>query len=323
MKNQQQIEAKEVREMTESSDRIEEALAAYIDHVEMGGPQPDVSHLSASEREELEELIRILELTGGVALGLGRGKEAADEESPSPGETSWPTPQLVPPELGKRVMAQLRGALPPDVRITSDPVAVVSRLGGVDILAGWLVGTFGGRIRVWLLDVDDAEALKQNDDCLDDLGRVFRMLPDTAAIAITAKDSTSLLVEPEDCAPHIQGPGGALIGRRYRRPIQPVADAVSAFLHELIPYWDPVPAFDQAEGFSIDVATIAQEASESAIETQQVIGERARKSNPKKEALLDLGDREISALRKLVAGLYDGSVDPDDVVARLKKLSQR
>jgi len=309
--------------MTESSDRIEEALAAYLDHVEMGGSKPDVTHLSPSEREELGELIRILELTGGVALGLGRGDEATDEESSSPDVASRPLPHALPPELGERVVAELREALPPDVRITPDPIAVVSRLGGVDILAGWLVGTFGGRIRVWLLDVDDAEELKQNEDCLDDLGRVFRMLPDTAAIAIAAKDSTCLLVEPEDCAPHIQGPGGALVGRRYRRPIQPVAEAVAAFLHELIPYWDPVPAFDQAEELSVDVTTIAEQASKSAIEAQQAIGERARKSNPKKEALLDLGTREVSALKKLVAGLYDGSVDPDDVAAQLKKLAQR
>ena len=309
--------------MTESNDRIEEALAAYLDHVEMGGPKPDVAHLSPSEREELEELIRILELTGGVALGLGRSDESADEESSPPDSAARTSPHVVAPELGERVVAELREALPPDVRITPDPIAVVSRLGGVDILAGWLVGTFGGRIRAWLLDVDDAEELKQNEDCLHDLGRVFRMLPDTAAIAITAKDSTSLLVEPEDCAPHIQGPGGALVGRRYRRPIQPVAEAVSAFLHELIPYWDPVPAFDQAEELSVDVSSIAERASKSAIEAQQAIGERARKTNPKKEALLDLGTREVSALKKLVAGLYDGSVDPDDVSAQLKKLAQR
>ena len=307
--------------MTESSERIEEALAAYLDHVEMGGAKPDVSHLSPSEREELEELIRILELTGGVALGLGRGDE--DEESPSSDHTSRSIPHALPPELGERVVTELREALPPDVRITPDPVAVVSRLGGVDILGGWLVGTFGGRIRVWLLDVDDAEELKQNEDCLDDLGRVFRMLPDTAAIAITAKDLTCLLVEPEDCAPHIQGPGGALVGRRYRRPIQPAAEAVSAYLHELIPYWDPVPAFDQAEELSVDVTSIAERASKAAIEAQQAIGERARKTNPKKEALLDLGNREVTALKKLVAGLYDGSVDPDDVSAQLKKLAQR
>ncbi|MGH2751028.1 MAG: hypothetical protein ACRDK3_09185 [Actinomycetota bacterium] len=309
--------------MAESNDRIEEALAAYLDQIEMGGPKPDVSHLSPSEQGELDELIRLLELTGGVALGLGRSEEAAGQKAPPPDDASKPIADLVRPELGERVLAQLRETLPPEVRITPDTSAFIARLGGVNIVGGWLVGTFGGRIRVWLLDADDAEQLKGNDDCLDDLAREFRMFPDTAAIAITAKDSTCLLVEPEDCAPHIQGPSGTLVGRRYRRPIQPVAEAVAAFLHELIPYWDPVPAFAQAEGFSIDVTTISERAATAAIESQRGIGDRARKTNPKRAALLELGKREVAALTKMVAGLYDGSVDPDDVGPRLSRLAQR
>ncbi len=306
--------------MSEMNERIEEALAAYLDHVEMDGPKPDVSHLSASEQEELEELIRILDLTGGVALGLGRGR--GEEETPPSEDVAKPVGEFARPELGDDVLAQLREALPPDVRITPDATATVARLGGLDVMGGWLVGTFGGRVRVWLLDVDDAEEIKNNEGCLDDLGRVFRMLPDTAAIAIVGRDSLCLLVEPEDCAPHVQGPGGTLVGRRYRRPIQPVAEAVAAFLHELIPYWDDVPTFDQDAGLSVDVATIAEQAAEAAIETQRSIGDRARKSNPKKEALLDLGQREVTALTKLAAGLYDGKLDADEVVAQLEKLAK-
>ncbi|MGH2777003.1 MAG: hypothetical protein ACRDJT_16445 [Actinomycetota bacterium] len=302
------------------NERIEEALAAYLDHAEMGGPKPDVSHLSASEQEELEELVRILDLTGGVALGLGRTEREAEE--PPPEDATKPIAELARSELGDDVLGQLREALPPDVRITPDATATVARLGGVDVVSGWLVGTFGGRVRVWLLDADEAEELKENEGCLDDLGRVFRMLPDTAAIAIVGRDSMSLLVEPEDCAPHVQGPGGTLVGRRYRRPIQPVAEAVAAYLHELIPYWDDVPTFDQDAGLNVDVATIAEQAAEAAIEAQRAIGDRARKSNPKKEALLDLGQREINALTKIAAGLYDGKLDADEVVAQIEKLAK-
>jgi len=304
--------------VSEMNERIEEALAAYLDHVEMGGPQPDVSHLSASEQEELEELIRILDLTGGVALGLGRTEGEA--EMPPSDDAVKPDEVLARPELGDDVPEQLREALPPDVRVTPDVTASVARLGGLDVVGGWLVGTFGGRVRVWLLDVGDAEELKSNESCLDDLSRVFRMLPDTAAIAIVGRDSMSLLVEPEDCAPHVQGPGGALVGRRYRRPIQPVGEAVAAFLHELIPYWDEVPSFDEERGISVDVPAIAQQAAEDAIDAQRTIGERARKTNPKKEALLGLGPRESAALAKIAADLYDGKLDPDEVVAHLEKL---
>jgi hypothetical protein len=304
--------------MAEINDRIEEALAAYLDHLEMGGPQPDISHLSPSEQKELEELIRILDLTGGVALGLGRGHEGA-EQTPAPADAPKPTAGAASSELGDRVLEQLREALAPEVRITPEAIAFVTQLGGVPVLGGWLVGTFGGRVRVWLLDAD-TEELKENEGCLDDAGRVFRMLPDTAAIAIVGRDSMCLLVEPEDCAPHIQNPGGALVGRRYRRPVQQVGEAVAAFLHELIPYWDEVPSFDEERSISVDVPTIAQQAAEEAVETQRDIGERARKTNPKKEALLGLGERESAALAKIAADLYDGKLDPDEVVAQLEKL---
>ena len=304
--------------MGETEDRIEAALAAYLDHVEMGGPEPDVSHLSPSEQKELEELIRILDLTGGVALGLGRGEETTEQVS-APESAPTTMDDAARAELGDQVLAQLREALAPEVRVTPETIAFVTQLGGVQVLGGWLVGTFGGRVRVWLLDAN-AEELKVNDACLDDLGRVFRMLPDTAAIAIVGKDSMCLLVEPEDCAPHIQNPGGALVGRRYRRPIQPVGEAVAAFLHELIPYWDEVPTFDEERGISVDVPTIARQAAEDAIETQRTIGERARKANPKKEALLGLGPRESAALAKIAADLYDRKLDPDEAVAQLEKL---
>ena len=302
--------------MGETEDRIEAALAAYVDHIEMGGPEPDVSHLSPSEQKELEELIRILDLTGGVALGLGRDEETVDK---APVDAPRAMDDTARSELSDQVLIQLREALAPEVRITPEATAFVTQLGGVQVLGGWLVGTFGGRIRVWLLNAN-AEELKGNDRCLADAGRVFRMLPDTAAIAIVGKDSMCLLVEPEDCAPHIQNPGGALVGRRYRRPVQPVGEAVAAFLHELIPYWDEVPTFDEERGISVDVPTIARQAAEDAIETQRSIGERARKSNPKKDALLRLGPRESAALAKIAADLYDGKLNPDEALAQLEKL---
>ena len=304
--------------MSEVNDRIEEALAAYIDHIEMGGSKPDIGHLSPSEREELEELIRILDLTDGVALGLGRSEETAEQTAPA--SVAGSIADLAQSEFGDHVVAQLREALPPDVRITQDANAFLSPLGGVNALGGWLVGTFGGRVRVWLLDAGSSDELKENESCLDDAGRLFRMLPDTAAIAMVGKDLRCLLVEPEDCAPHIQNPGGTLVGRRYRRPIQPVGEAVAAFLHELIPYWDEVPSFDEERSISVDVATIASQTAEEAIETQRSIGERARKGNPKKDALLSLGQRESSTLSKVAADLYERKINPDDAIALIEKL---
>lgn len=58
-------------------DRVQEALAAHLEQLEMGGAEPDVSHLTGRERRELQELSESLELTEGVAFGSGRAEGTA------------------------------------------------------------------------------------------------------------------------------------------------------------------------------------------------------------------------------------------------------
>ncbi|MGH2693336.1 MAG: hypothetical protein ACRDJJ_00835 [Actinomycetota bacterium] len=308
--------------MTEASDRIESALAAYLEYLEVGGPKPDTSHLSPSEQAELEELIQTLDLTEGVAFGLGRGEETGESRPSSPRVAPKRLAKATRPEHGRRLLSRLREVLPPDVHIASDPTIIVSAIGGMEILEGWIVGTFGGRVRVWLLAADNADDIENDGDALGDLGRVFRVAPETSAIALVAKDLSCLLVRPEDCAPHIEAPGGSLVSRSYAAPIQPVDEAVPVFLRELIPYWDPVPAFGRDPTLSIDVSTIAESAAAAAIDDQRGIGERARKGNPKKSALLDLGRREVTALTSMASALYEGSLEPDEVDTRIRKLAK-
>jgi hypothetical protein len=296
--------------MTETDDRIKDALAAYLDYLEIGGPRPDTSHLTPSEQQELEDLIGALEMTEGVSFGLGR-----EPSPPSP-------PSATERPESKRLATKLREALPADIRIDSEPIGIVTQVGGVEIVDTWIVGTFGGRVRVWLLAVDAAQELESNNDCLVDLSRVFGVFPDTTAVALVAKDLSCLIVQPEDCAPNIHIPSGSLFSRRYKQPIRPVGEAVLAFLNELIPYWDPVPAFEPDAGLTIDVSEVSREFVKAAIESQRGIGERARKGNPKKDALLALGKKEISALTRLTDGLFDGSINPEEIEPQIESLAK-
>jgi hypothetical protein len=298
--------------MSEANERISEALAAHLDYLELGGPKPDTSHLTPSELEQLDDLIGALEMTEGVAFGLGREAAAAP---PAPDKAERP-------EESRLLIAKLRAALPADIRIDSEPPGLFARVGDVAILDALIVGTFGGRVRVWLMDLGKAQELEGNNECLRDLGRVFGVFADTAAIALVARDLSCLIVQPEDCAPNIHIPSGSLVGRRYKQPIRPVDDAVAAFINELIPYWDPVPAFDSDARLTIDAATVTDEQAAAAVERQRAIGERARKGNPKKDALLAFGNKEISALKKLADGLFDGSVDAEEVESRIERLAQ-
>ena len=293
--------------MAGSSERIQDALAAHLDYIEMGGPEPDISHLSAAEKKELAELIESLELTEGVALGRGRDDAA-------------PRPEAAPSTAeGQTLLSQLREALGPGVRIDTDPNTLVAKVGGIEIVDRWLIGTFGGRVRLWLLDAASAREVEDNADCLADLNRVFRMFPDMSAVGLIGRDLSCLIVEPQDCAPRIQVPSGSLVSRRFNRALQPAVDAVSAFIDELIPYWDPMPAFDPNSDLTIDIAEIGDDFARTAVEAQRGIGERARKGNPKKDVLLGFGRKEITAIAALTKGLFDGSIEPGEVEERIER----
>lgn len=294
--------------MADDNDALQEALAAYLEHLEMGGPEPDTSHLSADEKSELQELVEALELTEGVAFDKGEPEAPVRDSASTPG--------------GDQLLAELRGSLPPGVRIEADENRLVERFAGVGILDRWIVGTFGGRVRVWLLDSDAASAIEESAETWADLSRVFRMFPDMSAIALTGKDMSCLIVEPQDASPQIQVPSGSMIGRRYKRAIEPVTQALPTFLDELIPFWDPMPAFDPGSRPRVDVSEIAQDLARGAIEHQRHVGDRARKGNPKKDALVAFGDKEISALNSLTNDLYNGTLEPDEVEAWIERSAE-
>jgi hypothetical protein len=176
---------------------------------------------------------------------------------------------------------------------------------------------------VWLVDVATIEAVEDDADTLADLGRVFRMFPDMSAVALVGRDLSCVIVEPEDTAPQIQVPSGSLVSRRYKRAIQPVVQSLPAFLDEIIPYWDPMPALDPDSGVRIGIAEVAGDVVRGAIERQRGIGQRARRGNPKKDVLTAFGEKETRGVDALVKGLFDGSIDPEEVGHRIERLAER
>jgi hypothetical protein len=290
-----------------SDDRIQEALAAHLEHAEHGGPEPDVSHLGPAEREKLDELIGLLDATERVALGrdLTEGGES----------------KLASTEAGGRLVAALRETLPLGARIAADPAANSIEIPTMDVAEGFIVGTFGGRVRVWLLDGEGS--LERSDGWLRGLERVFRLFPDTVAITLVEPDLSCLLVQPEDCAPTIEVPRGSLVGRRYRRPVNAVGEALSVFLSELIPHWEPMADMGDHASRVIDVEPIAAERAARAIEDQAAAGSRARKTNPKRKALTELGDDEAAALSRLLVDVHEGRATPDNVEEELRRLAGR
>jgi hypothetical protein len=288
-------------------ERVQEALAAHIQHTEFGGPAPDTSHLTPAEVARLNDLIALLDQTEGVMFDRG-----------TDGDIDEPSART---EVGQRTLDVLRDVLSAPARVVTDFAATQFRIEGMNVLEGWVVGTFGGRVRLWLLG--DEGALEQSDRWLKDLGRLFRLFSDTSAILLVEPDLSCLLVQPEDCAPTIEVPAGSLVGRRYRRPVHPVGDALSVFLRELTPYWEPMQRIaDEAQRAAIEVTPIAKERAELAIEEQVAAGKRARQQT-KKAALTELTDRDARNLLKLVVDVHQGRANADDIEEQLRKLASR
>src|SRR5919106_862026 len=120
--------------MAETNERIEAALAAHLDYLEMGGNEPDTSHLTAAEKQELGELLAALEMTSGIAFGLGRRDDSVAAAAPPEEQESGVHGLLV---------TELRAALGAEVRIETDTAPSVAEVGGIEIVGRWIVGTFG------------------------------------------------------------------------------------------------------------------------------------------------------------------------------------
>jgi hypothetical protein len=209
--------------------------------------------------------------------------------------------------------------LPAAARIRDDPAATTHAVPGLRVREGWIVGTFGGRVRVWLLEGEGS--FDPTERWLGGMAKIFRTFPDSAAVALVELDFSCLIVSPEDCAPAIEVPRGSLVPRRYRRPVQPVAQAMSAFFRELVPSWEPLGDIAEQAGPAVDVGPIARERAGRAIDDQVAAGGRARKTNPKRTALTGLGEDEAAALATLVLEIHEGREQPDAVEDVLRRMA--
>lgn len=300
---------------------VEAAVASYLEFLEMGGRAPDFTTLPPEIRARVEEILDLLELTEGVGL---RSARADDQPDAAPAFNHHRTAGLLMDaagsELERELLSRLDSSLPAGAPIDTDLSSYSFDLPGLPALARWTVGTLGGRIRVWLIDIPAAAELEKDPGHLHNLDRVFRTFPETAAVCLACRDMNCLLIEPQDCAPVIEVPAGSVTGRRYRRPIQPVEQAICAFIRELVPAWEALPRFESGATFAADVTAIAGQAASDAVAVQKASGARAR--YPKKEVLTSLDAREVKALTEMAISLYEGKSDASGIEVALRKLGR-
>lgn len=300
--------------MSEIDDLVQDAVARYLEYSELGGRLPDFSDLPADAQDKVQQIIGMLEQTEGIAL-----RTAFQEEAGGPARSAGQLLGASDSAADRALLAELDAWLPPGTPVDVDGAPSGFALPNLPVAASWTVGTTGGRVRVWRINVPAAADLEKDTTHLVSLDRVFRAFSETAAICLVCADLNCLLLEPQDCAPVIEVPAGGVTARRYRRPISPVGEALSAYLRELIPAWEALPRFQTGTAEALDVTALAAQAAAGAVGIQKALGARAR--YPKKEVLSALGEAEAGALAQMATELYEGRHTAQEIAVQLRKLA--
>ncbi|HVL50211.1 MAG TPA: hypothetical protein VM754_01750 [Actinomycetota bacterium] len=305
--------------MSEANDQVQATVARYLEYLELGGEAPDLGGLLPDVRRQVEEIVAMLELTEGVALRTA-DPESFQAAGRADSRTAEQLAGVSASERDRALLHQLATWLPPGAPVDLDGAPSGFSLPGLAVAGSWTVGTPGGRVRVWRVDVAGAVDLEKDTSHLESLDRVFRAFSETAAICLVGADLTCLLLEPQDCAPAIEVPAGGVAARRYRRPIQPVGEALSGFLRELVPAWEALPRFEAAAITALNVTELARRSAAESVGIQQALGARAR--FPKKEVLTSLGEPEAGGLAAMAIALYEGRRSPAEIDAWLRELAK-
>jgi hypothetical protein len=304
--------------MTESDDRVDAVVEAFMDHLEGLREAPVLDDLDSGERARAEELISSLEAGRGIdpyasrpslaQLLAGTPLEPALEAG---GRAAQPGEDL----LG-RVRDQLSLYAPFHVDVWPDDAAAAI---GVD--SDFVALVSAQRLRIQIrTDVDDPASLAALDPAAV-AGPLYGAFPDTAGVIVVHPDAelSSVTIDPFDIEHCIEAPGGEVARPTTHRPVLPLGDAVRAYLDEIAPALDTTvdPAALRAD--EVDPAVIARAAARRAVDRVVADGRRA-KIDAKQVTWSGLGEPEIDGIGDLVRDAIAG-LDHATLESRINALA--
>jgi hypothetical protein len=304
--------------MTESDDRVDAVVEAFMDHLDGLSEAPALDDLESDERARAEALIS--------SLGAGRGIDPYASRPPleqllagTPLETALDASRLTAEPGGDllgRIREQLTLYAPFHVEIWPDDAAAAI---GADSDFVALVSAQRLRIQV-RADVDEPSQLAALDPAAV-AGPLYGAFPDTAGVIVVYPDDelSSVAIDPFDIEHCIGTPAGTIVRPVTHRPVMPLVDTVRAYLDEIAPALDTTVGLEAARGEAVDPAAIAHAAAHRAVERVVVDGRRA-KIDAKQATWSGLGEPEVDAITDLVLDAIAG-LDPATLESRISALA--
>ena len=289
---------------------VDEAVAAFLDHLENGGPQPSLDHLTEDERTEVAELIDLIKDARGV--DFYRSRPSLDAVLAGTEFEHRLDPQVT---VGLSIDA-VRTDVVSSLGSASEPIADgAAQNEGVRSDA---VVRFGSlRIRIQFRDdITAPDGLSQVDPQAA-ARPVFGRFPDTAAVVLVIGDQelSSVAIGPFDIDDFIGAPDGQVHQARITRPILSLYDTLRRLVDELAPDLTGDNVIDDHETVELDDII----RTECAVACAAVVAEgKKARTEAKKEiwANFDMGD----TLATLVQDAVSGELSEADLDARLTRV---
>lgn len=315
--------------MTQSDDRVDAAVKAYMDHLEGLSEAPVLDDLVADERVRAAALINSLKAGRGIdpyasrpsleQLLAGTPLETALEASRFGAERQRAGglgPQREDDGMLARIREQLTLYAPFHVDIWPDNAAAAI---GID--SDFVARVSAQRLRIQIReDVDGASILTSLDPAAV-AGPLFGAFPDTAGVIVVYPDDvlSSVAIDPFDTEHCIETPAGTVAPPGTHRPVLPLVDTVRAYVDEIAPALDTTAGLDALPAAEVDFAGTARAAAVRAVERIILDGRRA-KIDAKQAAWAALGEAEIEAISDLVLDAIAG-LDAATLESRIDALA--
>jgi hypothetical protein len=296
---------KEGTQMTDSP--VDEVIAAFLDHLENGGPEASLDHLTEDERTEATELIDLIKDARGVDFYRSR-------------------PSLDAVLAGTEFEHQLDPGVTVGLSIDAVRTDVVSSLGSAsepiadgaaqnEGIRSDAVVRFGSlRIRIQFRnDITTSVGLSQVDPQAA-ARPVFGRFPDTVAVVLVIGDQelSSVAIGPFDIDDFIGAPDGQVHQPRITRPILSLYDTLRRLVDELAPDLTGDNAIAGHETVELDDIIRTECATACAAVVAE--GKKAR-TEAKKETWADFD--KAAFLASLVQDAGSGELSEADLDARL------
>lgn len=291
-------------------DKVDEAIAAYLDHIKENAPAPDLSDLTPDERALVEQIADSVRV--GQGMDPSQSRPSIEALFARLEKTQDVSALNARPGLGA-VHQTLVDALDPDCVVLPDIVAEAEHLA-----SDLLVIADGTRIRVsFRADIADDRGLLTLDP-RSIAGPILGRFRDTEALIVVAADHdlTSVAIDPYMIHDTIVTPNGTHRRPAVTGPALPLEMTLRSYLDAVGADLSFVPV-EQWAAVDVDPSSIISNAASSAVAKIREAGERAR--TPAKTAEWSaFGDRETAQIEVLIRDAENGQLRPEDLERRIE-----